>query len=158
MNPIKWVATETKKLQRADKNRKPYKYYNSMAWQRYRKKAKIGEAFKGGGGKAKTSTPPDKSAPVYKKKVPGGPRRGGYQAGVERGSSNFVFGRKTAVTYNVPTKSMGTVSHHLSKAKEGITSQLAALIRKQSEATKKTEIRKIKKEISEKYRQLKKLS
>lgn len=46
-NPIQWATAEAKRLQRADKNKHPWKYYTTKAWATYRAKNKPGKKVSG---------------------------------------------------------------------------------------------------------------
>lgn len=124
VNPIAWVAKETKSIQRADKNRKPYKVYRNQAWAAYKKKF---------GGKAK-------------KKV---------------GAVQKVTGRKTSVTYNVPTQpsgQIGSIAAHKSALRKLYEHKLGRLTAQKLLATTKAERTRIGKEIAVVSAELKRMA
>lgn len=47
VNPIQWVSTEAKKMQKADKSRKPWKHYTEKAWRKWRARPKQAKRVSG---------------------------------------------------------------------------------------------------------------
>ena len=159
MNAITWVAQKTKQLQRADKNRKPYKTYNTKAWALWRKqpkksKKKVGTIAYTGGGKGGTATGNNYGPPatVYKGKIektPGQRFPGKRVSGLHR-----VTGRKTSVTYNTPVRESGqfgsvagTVSSHKAAIRAILNKKIGETYVRSLRATTKTERRKFNKEL-----------